>query len=164
MGRISTKKDKTVYQQSRESLGLSREKASELLEGISSDRIERIENEISIPHPDEVLIMSEKYKAPYLCNYYCSNQCPIGSEYVPEITITDFNRIILQLLSSLNAMHKKQERLIEIAGDGKVDIDEMDDFVAIQKDLEKISVTVEALQLWTEQMKAGGGFNSDHQK
>ena len=49
MGRISTKKDKTVYQQSRESLGLSRDKASELLEGISSDRIERIENETSIP-------------------------------------------------------------------------------------------------------------------
>lgn len=40
----------------------------------------------------------------------------------------------------------------------------MDDFAAIQKDLEKISVTVEALQLWTEQMKAGGGFNSDSHK
>lgn len=160
MGRISTKKDKTIYQQSRESLGLSRDKASELLEGISSDRIERIENETSTPHPDEVLIMSEKYKAPHLCNYYCSNQCPIGSEYVPEVTITEFNRIILQLLASLNSMHKKQERLIEIAGDGQIDHSEMDDFATIQKELEKISVTVEALQLWTEQMEAEGKFHS----
>ena len=48
MGRISTKENKTVYQISREALGYSREKASEVLGWISPERIEKIENEY--PH------------------------------------------------------------------------------------------------------------------
>lgn len=62
MGRLSIKKNKTQYQIFREELGLSREKASELLGWISADRIEKIENEKSLPHPDEVLEMSVAYK------------------------------------------------------------------------------------------------------
>ena len=85
MARVSTKENKNVYQLTREGLKLSREAASELLESIPPERIEKIENERSLPHPDEVLVMSDKYKQPSLCNYYCANQCPIGQEYVPEI-------------------------------------------------------------------------------
>ena len=58
MGRISTKENKTVYQISREALGYSREKASEVLGWISPERIEKIENEKSTPRSDEVLEMS----------------------------------------------------------------------------------------------------------
>ena len=47
MGRKSTKDNKNVYQLSREELGLTREAAAELLEYISADRIEKIENEKS---------------------------------------------------------------------------------------------------------------------
>lgn len=45
-------------------------------------------------------------------------------------------------------MNKKQERLIEITADGIIDNDELDDFIYIQEELEKISVNVETLQLW----------------
>ena len=48
MARVSSKKDKNIYQQTRENLELSRESASELLEWISPERIERIENEKSL--------------------------------------------------------------------------------------------------------------------
>ena len=58
MGRVSTRENKTLYQVFREELGLSREKASELLGWISAERIEKIESEKSLPHPDEVLAMS----------------------------------------------------------------------------------------------------------
>ena len=78
MGRVSTKENKNQFQLCREEIGLSREKASELLGWISPERIEKIENEKSLPHPDEVLAMSEAYKVPRLCNYYCANLCPIG--------------------------------------------------------------------------------------
>ena len=64
MARVSSKKDKNIYQQTRENLDLSREGASELLEWISPERIERIENEKSWPNPDEVLQMAEKYSLP----------------------------------------------------------------------------------------------------
>ena len=80
MARVSTKENKNIYQLTREGLKLSREAASELLESIPPERIEKIENERSLPHPDEVLVMSDKYKQPSLCNYYCANQCPIGQE------------------------------------------------------------------------------------
>ncbi|MBQ6949467.1 MAG: helix-turn-helix transcriptional regulator, partial [Firmicutes bacterium] len=98
MGRVSTKENKTIYQNLREELDLSREKASELLEGITPERLERIENEKTVPHPEEVLLMSDKYKAPDLCNYYCANECPIGEQYVPEVKMKDLSRIVLEML------------------------------------------------------------------
>lgn len=154
MGRASTKENKNIYQTTREELELSREKASELLERISPERIEKIENEKSMPYPDEVLTMSKKYRKPSLCNYYCSNQCPIGQEYVPEVKIKELSAIILEMLASLNSVNSKKERLIEITADGKIDVNEIDDFIYIQEELEKISITVETLQLWSEKMLA----------
>ena len=49
-----------------------------------------------------------------------------------------------------------KERLIEITADGEIQEDEVGDFVQIQNTLEKISITVETLQLWSEQMIADG--------
>lgn len=156
MGRTSTKANKNIYQTTRENLQLTREKAGELLETIAPERIEKIESEKSLPHPDEVLIMADKYKMPNLCNYYCANQCPIGQQYVPEIKIKDLSQIVLEMLASLNSMSRKQERLIEITADGKIDGGELEDFIYIQEELERISITVETLQLWSEKMLATG--------
>lgn len=161
MGRSSTRENKTRYQLAREELGLSREKASELLETITPERIEKIESERSLPRPDEVLIMAEKYKTPSLCNYFCARQCPIGQQYVPEIRNSELSDIVLKMLASLNAMDRKKERLIEIAADGTISKDEIDDFVRIQKELERISVTVETLQLWVEKMLANGRIDTE---
>ena len=91
MPKVSNKKNKNVYFRKREELKLTREQASELLESIPPERIEKIENERVEPHPEEILIMAEKYKSPEMCNYYCSNQCPIGQTYVPEIKMKDFD-------------------------------------------------------------------------
>lgn len=154
MGRVSVKENKNLYQIRREELGLSREKASEILGSIPPERIEKIENEKSLPHPDEVLTMSEAYKMPNLCNHYCANECPIGQQYVPEVKIKDLSQIVLEMVASLNSMHRKQERLIEITADGIIEGEEIKDFVHIQEELEKISITVETLQLWSEQMLA----------
>ena len=159
MARVSTRENKNVFWQARETLGLSREAASELLETIPPERIERIETEKFMPHPDEVLLMAEKYKAPTLCNYYCSQVCPIGQQYVPEIKIKDLSQIVLEMLASLNSMQRQTTRLIDIAADGVIDNDELKDFIHIQKELERISITVETLQLWSEQMLANGKIN-----
>lgn len=68
---------------------------------------------------------------------------------------------MLKMLASLNAMDRKKERLIEIAADGTISKDEIDDFVRIQKELERISVTVETLQLWVEKMLANGRIDTE---
>ncbi len=143
MGRKSTRENKTIYQKLREENDLTREKAAELLEFISEDRLERIENEKSEPAP-------EVYKAPELCNYYCSHECPIGRKYVPPIEMTELPAIILETVASLNAVYPLTNRLIEISRDGQISEDESPDFSNIQENLEKVSLAIEALQLWVE--------------
>lgn len=161
MGRVSTKENKNIYQTTREALHLTRETAGELLETIPPERIEKIENERSLPHPDEVLTMADKYKQPGLCNYYCANQCPIGQEYVPEVKIKDLSQIVLEMLASLNSMNRRKERLIEITADGVISDDELEDFIQIREELERISIAVETLQLWSERMLATGAINAE---
>lgn len=159
MGRASTKENKNPFQLARESLGLSREKASELLQIITPERIEKIENEKTNPYPEEILAMADGYHMPDLCNYYCSNVCPIGQVYVPEVKIKDLSRIVLEMIASLNHMNTQKDRLIEIAADGNISNDEIDDFIVIQEELEKISITISALQLWSEKMLSSGAID-----
>ncbi len=161
MARKSTKENKNIYQVTREALDLTREEASGLLITMTPERIEKIENERTSPHPDEVLLMSDKYKAPNLCNYYCANQCPIGQQYVPDVKLKDLSQIVLETLASLNAMQKKKDRLIEITVDGHISGDELQDFVFIQEELEKISIAVETLQLWCERMLDTGVIDAE---
>lgn len=106
-------------------MGLSREKASELLESIPPERIEKIESEKSLPRADEVLIMAGKYKKPTLRNFYCSQQCSIGRQYVPRVEIKELSSIVLEMLASLNSVGRMKDRLVEIAADGKIDNDEI---------------------------------------
>ena len=74
MGRKSGKSDaeKTPYEKAREKCGLTREKASERMDYISADRIEKIENGRASANPEDVLAMAEAYDDSLLCNYYCS--------------------------------------------------------------------------------------------
>ena len=65
------------------------------------------------------------------------------------------------MLASLNSMNKRKERLIEITADGVIDNDELDDFIFIQEELERISITVETLQLWAERMLATGAIDAE---
>ena len=65
------------------------------------------------------------------------------------------------MLASLNSMQKEKDRLIEITVDGKISGDELADFIAIQEQLEKISIAVETLQLWSERMLATGAIDPE---
>lgn len=161
MGKRSTKENKNIYQTSRESLALTREKASEQMLYISADRIEKIENEKSLPHPDEVLIMAEHYKKPNLPNYYCSHECPIGLQYVPEIKEKDLSQIVLEILGMLNSIETQKERLIDITMDGKITEDEFKDFISIQKMLNRVSQTADSLQLWIQNSIVEGKIDKE---
>jgi transcriptional regulator with XRE-family HTH domain len=153
MGRGSTKENKNVYQEYREELNLSREKASELMEVISKEKIEKIESEKTIPRADEVLIMADAYNKPELRNYYCAHECPIGKLYKPEVKIKDnLSTIVLEMIASLNSMKHQQERFIEISADGVIENEEIQDFVHIQEELDRITMTVETLQIWSDKM------------
>lgn len=156
MPKKSVKENKNAYQLSRESLELTRAEAAELLQFISADRIEKIENEKTMPRPEEILAMADCYKNPSLCNHYCSHECPIGQKYVPEIKIKDLSQITLEMLNTLNSLDKEKNRLIEITVDGEITADEANDFRAIQEKLEEMSLIIDSLNLWVKNTIASG--------
>ena len=161
MGRKSTKENKNIYQISREKMNYTREVAAEKLKFISSDRIEKIENEKTLPHPEEILAMTDIYKNPLLCNYYCSHECPIGIEYVPEIKIKDLSQITLEMLATLNKLSHEKERLIEITVDGKLTEEEIPDFLKIKEELEKMALAIDSLNLWIDNTIASGKIDKN---
>ena len=156
MGRKSTKENKNMYQQKREDAEFTRDAAADEMEYVSADRIEKIENERSLPHPEEILAMSKAYKAPDLCNYFCSHECPIVQEFVPEVKFKDLAQITLEMLASLNSLEKEKNRLIEITVDGEITEDEIEDFQKIQEQLSQISMAIDSLQLWVQKAIADG--------
>jgi len=156
MGKRSTRENKNIYQLSREAMELTREQAGELLEFISPDKIEKIESEKMMPHPEDVLAMSRAYKVPQMCNYYCSHECPIGQIYVPELKMKDLSGIILEMIATLNNINKEKDRLIEITADGQITEDEYEDFKKIRDQLSKISMSVDTLSLWVDKSIADG--------
>ena len=159
MGRASVKDNKSIYQLTREELKLTREKASEMTGFMSPEHIEKIENGKINVQPDDVMALAECYKAPKLCNYYCSNECPIGEKYIPEVQVKDLAQIAIETLNSLNRINREKDRLLEIIEDGKVTDDEISDFVSIKKTFDKISLSVNTLQLWVDQAIADGNLD-----
>ena len=58
-------------------------------------------------------------------------------------------------------MHSMQERLIAISADGRIDANEIRDFIRIKKELERISNATASMQLWVEKMLAAGTIDPD---
>lgn len=161
MGKQSTRENKNIFQQCREAQGLTREKASENMVGVSASRIEKIEYDLQEPTPYDIIQMADCYKRPDLCNYYCSHKCMIGDRYVPEVEISELPNIILETIASLNEINPLTSRLIQIARDGKITDDEIKDFVFISKRLDEVSLAIDALNLWVEKTASEHNLNMD---
>ncbi len=161
MGRKSTKENKSIYQVVREELGLTREKAGELIPGFSPERIEKIENDRIQVRPEDVRLMAEYYKAPALCNYYCSNECPIGKGRTPQLESKELVQIVVEIINGMNRLNREKDRLLEISEDGRVRPDEAKDFAAIKEILDKVQISVSTLQLWIDEKIAAGEMKED---
>lgn len=159
MGKQSTRENKNIYQLCREECGLTREKASDKMIGVSASRIEKIEYELQEPTPYDVVQMADCYKRPDLCNYFCSHKCTIGDRYVPEIEISELPNIILETIASLDEINPLTSRLIQIARDGKITDDEIKDFAFISKKLDEISLAIDALNLWVDKTASENNLN-----
>ena len=158
MGRRSTKENKTIWQITREELGLTREKAGELIPGFAPERIEKIENGRTQIQPEDALLLAEYYKAPALVNYYCCNECPIGESHAVRAESKELTQIAVETLNAVNQMSRIKDRLLEIAEDGKVCNDELEDFMKIKSVLDKLSQSVSNLQLWMDEQIAAEQF------
>lgn len=163
MGKASVKKNKSIYQVTREKLGLSRSAAVNYIpgnpdfpgmDGIAEYRLVKIEDGSVNVQPADVVAMAKRYNEPELRNYYCCHECPIGQIDAPEVTYkNNVHEILVNMAVSLRNVNHNKIRLMEILEDGKVSADEVEDFDKISEELEHISMTIEALQLWCEKMK-----------
>lgn len=161
MGRKSIKEDKSIYFKAREDAGLTRAQASELIGTMSESRLEKIETGKTSIYPEDVVDLAKAYKRQDLCNYYCTHECRIGQETVPEVKVASLPEIVLGMLSALNSLNNQKDRLIDITADGVISDDEIKDFVAIQKQLDQIDSTVESLKLWVSSMIADGKIDKN---
>jgi hypothetical protein len=107
-------------------------------------------------YPEDVVDMAAAYKKPELCNYYCTHECRIGKESVPEVRVSSLSEIVLGMLSALNSLDRQKDRLIDITADGEITEDELPDFVRIQEQLDQIDLTVESLKVWMASTIAEG--------
>lgn len=161
MGRKSTRENKTAYQLAREEAGLTLEEAENRMNGMTAERISRIEGGAVRVQPEDVILMAECYKAPALKNYFCTHECAIGRETVPEIESKSIAQIAIETLNSLNKISQKKDRLLEIVEDGQVMNDELEDFLSIKAVLDRIASSVSTLQLWVEGQIAAGKLNKE---
>lgn len=155
MGKLSTKENKNVYQVARESLGLSRAAAADRMSefGLTEYRLVKIEDGTVKIQPEDVVAMSKGYNEPELRNHYCCHECPIGKIDTPEVIYKDnVHEILVNMAVSLESVNQKKLRLMDILADGRIENDEAEDFRKISEELERISMTIEALQLWCEKM------------
>ena len=165
MGKVSTKENKNIYQETREELGWSREKTADVILGVDNGRysfldkyrLVKIEDESVKIQPDDIVALSKAYNRPELRNYYCCHQCDIGKIDAPEVTdANNVHKTLVEMAVSLESVNAKKLRLMEILADGKVDDTEILDLNKIMEELERISMTIEAIQLWCEKMKLLG--------
>ncbi len=161
MGKKSTRENKNVFFQAREEAGLTRAQASELMPGYSESQIEKIENERVPIQPDMVLAMARAYKRPDLCNQYCANYCPIGDGVIPDVQVNSLSEIVLGMLSTMNAFEAKKNRLIDISVDGEISDNELYDYVAIQEELTKMAISIEAFRIWIDKKVASGNIDAE---
>lgn len=163
MGKVSVKENKSVYQIARDNLGLSRAAAVEYIpgnpeypgmDGITEDRLVKLESGLTAIQPADVVAMAKRYNEPELRNYYCCHECPIGVIDAPEVVYKDnVHQILVNMVVSLESVNSKKSRLMEILADGVVDDAEIKDLNKILEELEKISMTIESIQLWCEKVK-----------
>lgn len=156
MGRKSVRKNKSIYMQVREEKGLTRESASELIDGISPSRLEKLETGATVMQPEDVVLMSRAYKEPMLCNYYCTHECAIGRKEVPALKEKELPQIAIEMVNAASKLNDQCDIILQIAEDGTVKSDEYRDFAAIKETVDKLVIAARTLKLWLDKAQATG--------
>lgn len=125
----------------------SREGAAEET-GIERTRLARIEGGVLIPYPEEVWMMAQTYGAPQLCNYYCSNLCPLGQKTITPCELLQIDRLTVTVLAAMQGAGHVRDTILDIAGDGEITPEEVPQLEQVVKHLEAMERASMELRLW----------------
>ena len=121
---------------------------------LNYDKLIKLEREPEKFQPIDIIGLSLAYNKPELRNHYCCHDCEIGKIDTPVVEdASNIHKILVNMAVSLDVVNNQKLRLMQILEDGIVDDNEVNDLNKILDELEKISMTVEAIQLWCEKMK-----------
>ena len=115
---------------------------------IDRTRLANIELGTINPHPEEVLILSEAYNAPELCNHFCSKMCPLGIKTVNKVEISALEKTVINLLSVFQTLPQIKSELISIAANGLIDKDEYGRMEEVLSCLDQASDNIQALKIY----------------
>ena len=73
----------------------------------------------------------------------------------------DLYKIEQEMQESIKKKNRSKDRQNENTADGEISDDELEDFIRIREELERISIAVETLQLWSERMLATGAIDAE---
>ena len=158
MGRRASKANRNVYYLARlqaterDGSFSSRESASEKL-GIERSRLARIELDKIQPYPEEILLMAKAYQAPYLCDEFCNNTCPLGMERalgkrIRNMKEDSLERMSLRFISNAHSLEDISRRLVEISKDGKVTKEEYESFHQILRSMNELAESIREIKAY----------------
>lgn len=135
----------------------SREGAAERL-GMSTSAVSDTELGLTKFMPvEKAMIMAECYNAPHLLNFYCLNECPIGSQRPLSDEDLEIDRITVRLLKNLRVsqLEEVKETLIDIAEDGIISEDEKPELQKVMEYLDELAKVLSELQTISRRVLGG---------
>ena len=137
--------NRNIYQIARESVGITQEKAAELLD-ISVESIRAYEGFKRIPPNKVVVGMIEIYDSRFLAYQHIKNASEDLQDYIPNINIKDLPSAILRLQKEVSDFIKVKDDLIDITCDGVIDSEERPRYDRIIKELDDIVEAIMSLK------------------
>lgn len=134
---------------------MNREGAAEVL-NMSPSAVEEAETGRSKTMPvEKAVLMAKKYCAPELLNYYCLHDCPIGMKRAISDEIISLERAVVKITQILRkeTVQSVKHGLQDIAMDGKVTEDEVDDLDEIIDSLRDVSKIISELEIIRDRAK-----------
>lgn len=126
----------------------SREGAGELL-GMSPSAVADTELGLTkVMPPDKAVRMADLYNAPQLLNHYCMHECPIHARELSE-DVLSIERIAVKMFRQLRTEELEQvkERIADIAADGQVTEDEIEELDQVMNCLDGLARTASELKI-----------------
>lgn len=142
-----------AWKTARERAGLTQEAAAELVD-VSAKSIGYYESGARHMTPQVAAQLADAYHAPWLRNLYCT-ECPIGCHRSLPTEPADLRAATIEAHCELHAekLGQRIDRLMEIAKDGRVDENEMPEFVAICDQFREMQHALAKFELLVEMLR-----------
>ena len=130
---------RNIYYNARHAAGLTQEHWAEML-GLSVETVRQYETDRITPSDEVVQTMAEVAMLPPLCYWHLCRKSKLAKDVLPEVERLPLPQAVVQLLAGIRSFENKHrdDNLLEIAADGRVDQLEAEVFRQILDELDVI--------------------------